>query len=185
MKTISTRPGIPPRVCCGRVHGPGARNAFTLVEVIVSLLLVGILGTFTLFFLADGIEGYFTSQKAAESAFKAQMALNRVRVELLSIDVLLADPVLDTSIRYQSTDEELAGSRALKFSNGVLYLTVDGTDYPLIDEVSNPILEVQYEDLDNDSLIDEVAYVDVGFTLESQPAYSVRVYPRNMVAKFS
>jgi prepilin-type N-terminal cleavage/methylation domain-containing protein len=185
MKNISTCPGFFPRVCCGRVHGPGARNAFTLVEVIVSLLLVGIMGAFTLFFLADGIEGYFISQKAAESAFKAQVALNRVRIELLEIDILLADPVPDTTIRYRSADAELSGGRALKFNGGVLYLTVDGTDYPLIDGVFNPILQVQYEDLDNDSLLDEVAYVDVGFTLESQPAYSVRVYPRNMVAKFS
>ena len=93
--------------------------------------------------------------------------------------------MLDTSIRYQSADAALAGSRALKFNGGGLYLTVDGTDYPLIDGISNPILQVQYADLDNDSQPDEVAYVDIGFTLESQPAYSVRVYPRNMVTKFS
>ena len=161
------------------------QSGFTLVEIIVSLLLVGILGTFTLFFLAEGIEGYFISQRAAESAFKAQIALDRIRVELIDIDSLAAAPVLDTSIRYNSADPELAGSRALNFSGGTLYLTVNGTGYPLIDDISNMILQVQYEDLDNDSLLDEVAYVDVGFTIESQPAYSIRIYPRQMVSKFS
>ncbi len=162
-----------------------ARSGFTLVEVIVSLLLVGLIGTFALFFLADGIEGYFISRQAADAAFKAQVALDRIRLELLAIENLSANPVADTSIQYTSSDAELAGSRALLFSGGSLYLRVDGTDYLLIDEVTNPVLQVQYDDMDNDSLLNEVAYIIVGFTIESQPAYSIRIYPRGMVTKFS
>jgi hypothetical protein len=79
----------------------------------------------------------------------------------------------------------LTGSRALLFSAGALYLRVDGTDYPLVDNVTDPILQVTYDDMDNDTALDEVAYIDVGFTVESQPPYSIRVYPRAMVAKFS
>ncbi|MGD8366417.1 MAG: type II secretion system protein [Desulfobacterales bacterium] len=167
-------------------HRPhaGPRTGFTLVEIIVSLLLVGLIGTFTLFFLADGIEGFLISQQAADSAFKAQIALDRVRLELLGIESLEASPVNDTSLQYTSSDPELTGSRALLFSGGTLYLRVNGTDYPLIDGVTSPVLQLQYDDMDNDAL-DEVAYIDVGFTIGNQPPYSVRIYPRGMVAKFS
>ena len=161
------------------------QSGFTLIEVIVSLLLVSIVGTFSLFFLADGIEGYFITQKAAESAFKAQIALDRIRMELVDMETLTASPVLNTSIEYTSADKELTGSRALKFTGGTLYLTVDGTDYPLIDEVTSGILQIEYEDMDNDTLLDDVAHIDIGFTLGSQPLYSIRIYPRKMAEKFS
>jgi prepilin-type N-terminal cleavage/methylation domain-containing protein len=160
------------------------QRGFTLVEVIVSLLLVGIVGSFSLFFLATGVEGYFISQRAADAAFKAQVALDRVRLEVIDLDTLEAAPVADTSIQYRSSNAELAGSRMLRFNAGSFYLRIDGTDYPLIDQITSPILDIHYDDLDNDSLNDEVAYVDVGFSIDSQPEYRVRVYPRNMVEQF-
>jgi prepilin-type N-terminal cleavage/methylation domain-containing protein len=172
---------------------PGDRNrradaapqrGFTLVEVIISLLLVGIVGSFSLFFLATGVEGYFISQRAADAAFKAQVALNRVRLEILDLDTLEAAPVADTSIQYRSSNGQLSGMRMLRFSAGTFYLRIDGTDYPLIDQIASPVIDVQYDDLDNDPLNDEVAYIDIGFSIDSQPEYRVRVYPRNMVDQF-
>ena len=159
-------------------------GGFTLVEVIISLLLVGIVGSFSLFFLATGVEGYFISQRAADAAFKAQVALDRVRLEILDLDTLEAAPVADTSIQYRSSNAELSGIRMLRFSAGTFYLRIDGTDYPLIDQVASPVIDVQYDDLDNNPLNDEVAYIDVGFSIDSQPEYRVRVYPRNMVDQF-
>lgn len=173
------------RLFKGPQQGIRPHAGFTLVEVILSLLLVGIVGTFSLFFLADGIEGYFITQKSAESAFKAQIALDRIRLELISIEALTDHPVSNTSIAYTSADNELSGSRGLKFNSGTLYLTVNGTDYPLVDEVASGSLQVQYEDLDNDTMLDDVAYIDIGFTLETTLPYSIRVYPRNLVEKFS
>ncbi len=157
-----------------------SKAGFTLVEVIVSLLLVGIVGVFSLFFLADGIEGYFISQEAADSAFKAQIALDRIRLELIEIGALNAQTISAPSVEYTSTDAELSGNRALYFSGGTLYLQVDGSDYPIIGSVTAPILQIHYEDMDNDSK-NEVAYINIGFTLAAQPAYSIRVYPRNLV----
>lgn len=161
-----------------------AEAGFTLVEVIVSLILVGIVGLFSTFFLAEGIEAYVRSRLAVESAFKAQVAMDRIRMELITVDTLAAAPILDTSIQYTSTDDELTGTRKLHFRGGALWLNVDGTDYTLIDGIADPLLEVQYADMDNDSVADEVAYIDVGFTIGDQPAYSVRIYPRRLVNQF-
>jgi prepilin-type N-terminal cleavage/methylation domain-containing protein len=155
-------------------------SGFTLVEVIVSLLLVGLVGTFSLFFLADGIEGYFITQKSADSAFKAQIALDRIRLELVDMEQLTASPVSNSLIQYTSTNGQLPGSRALKFLGSTLYLVVDGTDYPLVDGVSDEVLTVSWKNLDSD-LANEVAYIDIGFTLETTLPYTIRVYPRNLV----
>jgi len=160
------------------------KSGFTLVEVIVSLLLVGLVGTFSLFFLADGIEGYFITQKSADSAFKAQIALDRIRLELIDMGQLTASPVSNSLIQYTSTNGQLPGSRALKFFGSTLYLVVDGTDYPLVDGVSNALLTVEDKNLDSD-LKNEVAYIDIGFTLETTLPYTIRVYPRNLVENFS
>jgi len=49
---------------------------FVLFEVIVSLVLVGVIATFSSIFLISGIEGYLFSKKASESALKAQIAMD-------------------------------------------------------------------------------------------------------------
>jgi len=117
-----------------------------------------------------------------EAAFRAEVALNRMALELRSISEngLPNHPVVNTSITYASDDANLPGSRKLEFKNGNLYLTVDTIEYLLMGEVTNPQLSATYADMDNDGS-NEVAYIDVSFTIGSMPAFDVRVYPRNMV----
>ena len=69
-----------------------------------------------------------------------------------------------------------------RFASGNLYINVNGVDYKLIEDISNALLSVSYDDLDNDTL-DEVAYITVGFDLEALPSFQVRVYPRIMIDK--
>ena len=153
------------------------RAGFVLFEVIVSLVLVGVIATFSSIFLISGIEGYLFSKKAAESALMAQIAMDRISLELRDIN---NQPTLveNTSITYNS--DSLPGTRMLKFNSGNIYINGGGPDYILLDDISNFTLSVTPYDFDNDTN-NEIAYIDVGFTITDIPAFSVRIYPRNMV----
>jgi len=164
-------------------HEKGMRpeSGFTLIEIVVVLVLLGVIATFSSLFLVTGIEGYLSSREASKAALKARVTLNRISLELRDINDIPSAPVTNTSITY--TSDTLPGTRVTKFSGGNLYISVDGTDYMLLDNVSNPALTATYDDLDNDSSNgNEVAYIDVGFTISNIPsAFDVRIYPRNLV----
>jgi len=157
---------------------------FTLIEVVASLVIVGILATFASLFLVVGMEGYETTRKATDAAMNAEVALSRISLELRNIESISSAPVANTSLAYTSTEKPaLEGSRVLKFSAGNLYINVDGVDYKLIEDVSAPLLDVKDDvDLDNDGA-NEVSYITVGFTISNMPAFQVRVYPRAMIDK--
>lgn len=156
-------------------------TGFTLIEVVASLVIVGILAVFSSLFLLVGLEGYEFTRKAAAAAMDAEVALNRLSLELKTISTIPSAP--DTnSLSYTSSDETLASTaRMIKFASDNLYLNVYGSDYVLIKDVSNPVLSVEDDlDLDGDGK-NEVAYITVGFTLGNMPPFQTRVYPRNMV----
>lgn len=160
------------------------RSGFTLIEIIVSLILVGIIASFSTMFLVSGVQNFFLTREAVEAAFRAEVALNRMALELRSISEngLPGNPVPNTSITYTSDDPNLPGTRKLEFKDGNLYLTINTIEYLLMENVSSPQLSASYADMDNDAS-NEVAYIDIGFTVGVMPAFSVRVYPRNMVAQ--
>ena len=154
------------------------RTGFVLFEVIVSLVLVGAIATFSSIFLISGIEGYLFSKKASESALKAQIAMDRISLELRDINNI--DSIDSTSITY--TSDTLSGTRIIKFDSNNIYINVDASDYLLLDDISNFTLTAILSDLNNDGS-DEIAYIDVGFTITDIPAFSVQIYPRNMVSE--
>ena len=158
---------------------------FTLIEVVASLVIVGIIAVFSSLFLVVGLQGYEFTRNAADAAVNAEVALNRISLELKTIEKipLGSPPVTNSSLTYTSSEDILTGTREIKFDSGNLYITVNSVDYKLIGDVTTPLVEVQLDDLDNDGAADDVAYITVGFTLSSIPAFQVRVYPRTMIEK--
>lgn len=59
-----------------------AEDGFTLIEIIVSLFLIGILGVFFSFGLTTAMKGYVFARKNAETVQKGQVALARLAKEL-------------------------------------------------------------------------------------------------------
>ena len=170
-------------------HGPlpHPEGGFTLIEVVASLVIVGIISVFSSLFLVVGLEGYEQTQKGADAAMDAEVALQRISLELRTISTIPLVPVNNSSLAYTSSDSTLPGDRAIKFYGGNLYLTAGGYDRLLIKDVSNPILNIDYfpSDLDGDLLnYVEVARINVGFTLSGMPAFKVRIYPRSMINKW-
>jgi prepilin-type N-terminal cleavage/methylation domain-containing protein len=60
------------------------RDGFTLVELIASLVLAGILAIALTTIIITATDGFFLSKDAAEISQKAQLALARIRTELVN-----------------------------------------------------------------------------------------------------
>ncbi len=158
-------------------------NGFTLVELIVTIVLVGIIGTFTTLFMYTGLNGYLRAKDTAEGALKAQITLDRLSLELRDIFEIEAFTA-NSTIDYFSTT--LPGDRQIIYNAGdrTISLDVDGdvnTLDTLLDEVTSFTMTANYVDLNN-SGGDEVAAIDVSFTVgEIRRPFSARIFPRNMV----
>ena len=78
---------------------------FTLIELTLTIVLVGIIGVFTSLFVYSGIRGYEITRLASEGALQAQIAMDRISLELRSMNYLTsaADTTApDLSLSYKS-----------------------------------------------------------------------------------
>jgi prepilin-type N-terminal cleavage/methylation domain-containing protein len=159
-----------------------SQKGFTLVELIVTLVLVGIIGTFTTLFMYTGLNGYLRAKDTSEGALKAQIALDRISLELRDIDTIdLGTFANDTQIDYTSVT--LPGIRKILYNGGVISLDVDGNVHALCDEVSDFTLRMIPAELnyfaDNKN---EVQAIDVSFKVgDIDRTFNARIFPRNMV----
>ncbi|MFO7687586.1 MAG: hypothetical protein R6V60_15995 [Desulfobacterales bacterium] len=164
-----------------------------LIELIITLILIGLIGGFTGLFLYTGVTGFLTSKKISETALKAQAAMDRITIELRDIKRETNRPILNsTSITYQSDDaDNLPGTRSISYnsSNGTINLTVDGTPYVLLDQIQPNSFNLSWTERDLNNLSadgDELAEIQVVFkVVDVGTQFTVRVYPRNMVKRYS
>jgi prepilin-type N-terminal cleavage/methylation domain-containing protein len=161
-----------------------SQKGFTLVELIVTLVLVGIIGTFTTLFMYTGLNGYLKAKDTSEGALKAQIALDRISLELKDIKEI-SDINSDTNIDYECESEALLFTRAIRYdpANKEILLSVAGNENVLLDDVQTFSLTPTYEDLNYYSGGDlEVKSIEVSFTIgEIERPFSARIFPRNMV----
>ena len=77
------------------------QQGFALIELIAVIVLVGIIASFSTFFLYTGFNGYINSKNATEGALNAQMALDRISQELRNISDIIPPPS-STSVTFKS-----------------------------------------------------------------------------------
>jgi prepilin-type N-terminal cleavage/methylation domain-containing protein len=161
----------------------GTQKGFTLIEIVTTLILLGIIGVFASFFLYTGVSGFLKSKDISQTSLKAQIALDRISAELRAIDSLINNPVQDTRIEYSSRSSDFPGNRGISFADEQIFITVDGTSNALLDNVVNFSLRWTSRELDQVSGGDnEIAAIDVGFTTREIPApFSQKIYPRAML----
>jgi prepilin-type N-terminal cleavage/methylation domain-containing protein len=160
------------------------QRGFALIELIAVIVLVGIIASFATVFLYTGFNGYRNTKNATEGALNAQMALDRISMELRNIRELTGTPS-STSLYYKSEDP--TETRTLKYENQRVYIRVNTTDHMLLDNISTfTITKPSPLDLDDDGLADDVPYIEVEFRVglnenEVQKWFRTRIFPRNMV----
>jgi len=161
---------------------------FTLIELIMTIVLIGIIGVFTSLFVYSGIRGYQTTRLASEGALQAQIAMDRISLELRNINYLTGTPDItepDLSVSYKS--ETLSGTRVLKYytNENAIKISVDnGASYnELLKNVDSCVLSLTYLNLDHDTgPVNEVAHIDLNFKLEGiGKEFRTRIFPRYLV----
>ena len=104
------------------------QKGLILIELIMTIVLIGIIATFTGFFIYSGINGYLRAKYITNGSLDAQRALDR--------------------ITYKSA--ALTGTRTLKFVGDTIIINVDPNDYILLENVSTFNLSYAYLNLDDD-----------------------------------
>ena len=162
------------------------QQGFALIELMAVIILVGIIATFSAFFLRTGFNAYLNTKNTTEGAINAQMALDRISMELRNIRELTDTPS-STSLSYKSEDP--TETRTLKYENQRVFIQVDTTDHMLLDNISTFTISKSSspppQDLDHDG-DDDVRYIEVAFRVglnenEIQRWFRTRIFPRNMV----
>ena len=159
-------------------------KGFALIELIAVIILVGIIAAFATFFLYTGFNGYVNAKTTAEGALNAQMALDRISMELRNISELTATPS-STSLSYKSKDP--AETRTLKYENQKVIINVNNVDYTLLEDISSfSISKPAPLDLDNDGAADDVPYIEVEFRVGFNEngigkPFRTRIFLRHMV----
>ena len=79
---------------------------FTLIEVIASLVLMGIAGVVAAMGLVQGVKLYVMTRTSSETVQQAEYALNRIKLEFMNMDTVIAagtDTITFTSNRTNGT----------------------------------------------------------------------------------
>jgi len=148
---------------------------FTLIEIIVTLVLVGILSVFVGLFMSSFLSSYFMVKNNSDTAMKAQMAMDRISMELRDVSAVSA--LTDNSL-ITYTNPSGAG-RTIKFVGSNLYLSTP-SDNILIDHIQAFQLSATYRNVYN-VLADDMAFIDIGFTVDGYPQFGTRIFPRNRI----
>ncbi|NNL76878.1 MAG: type II secretion system protein [Desulfobacterales bacterium] len=163
------------------------QRGFVLIELITVIVLIGMIAAFTTFFLYTGFKGYEDTKTRNEGALSAQMALDRITLELRDINSIVPTPS-GTSVIYKSA--ALSGTRTLKYVGVNILINIDppggvAGDYMLLEDISAFNLSYTYQNLDHDTVpVDEVARIDVEFNLSGiEKKFGAKIFPRNMVPK--
>ena len=148
---------------------------FTLIEIILTLVLVGILSVFAGLFMASFLSNYYLVKNNSDTAMKVQMAMDRISMELRDVNSVSA--VTDNSlITYNNPS---GAGRTIKFVGSNLYLSTP-SDNILIDRVQAFQLSATYRNVYNIAA-DDIAFIDIGFNVANYPWFNTRIFPRNRV----
>jgi type II secretory pathway pseudopilin PulG len=159
------------------------QRAFILIELIAAIVLTGIIASFTAFFLYTGFNGYEKSKNTSEGTLNAQMALDRITLELRNIGEIMTTPA-PTSASFTYKSEALSGTRALDYdqADDKIEIEVNNTPYTLLEDVPWFNLSFKCSDLDNDGTENDLEYIEVAFKVgEIEKKFRTKIFPRNMV----
>ncbi|THB71711.1 MAG: prepilin-type N-terminal cleavage/methylation domain-containing protein [Desulfovibrio sp.] len=166
-------------------------NGFTLVEMIVALAIFGILAMGFAGLLQLGVRGYASSTTNSAQALIAQIAFDRISMELKNIDpystITLVQAGSDISIQYVNSRVDSSGAtRTIFYDDSEGRISING--FVLVEDLdSNSFqLSVNTNDMNNDGdSTNEVSDIFLSFrNSDNTVTMSGRIYPR-AIAEYS
>jgi Tfp pilus assembly protein FimT len=159
-------------------------RGFILIELVMTLILIGVIGAFAGLFLYKGIEGYMASKRNSEVALKAQIAVDRLSAELRHLTRI----VTWTPPSFTYTCSDLPGQRTLIFDTAAdeIRLRIDnGTPRVLVNDLDTYSMGWGARNLDSSAdNSEELISLTLNFTLkEVGRSFRVNVFPRYFVPK--
>ena len=157
------------------------QKGFTLIEIIMVLLIVGIMAAFAGLGIVNAVQGYIFSKDNATNSEKAQLALSHIYRELLECyncsstagSILTSTPT-STSFSYLNP----LGTRTINWGSSTMVIQLDGSElFPpyapytetLIDTVSSFSLTYNAD-----------KSITVTMSLTGVPdSFSTNIFPRN------
>ena len=135
------------RTDADRRHGS---IGFTLIEIVIVLLLIGILAVFSSRLLTTVVQGYVLARSSDEVAQKAQMALQRMTIELsYAVPKLSTSSTTgnETTLNFiTNANTSSIGNHSISLNGTNLMYSQNGTDYVLADGITTQGLHFTYYD---------------------------------------
>lgn len=150
------------------------QDGFTLIELVATLILVGIMAAVGGSALVTGVQGYLLASENSVVTQKAQLALSRISREILQCQD--CDDTKDYSLSSPFSFEVTSlGTRSLELDSSELKLGPDGgTLQTLVDQVAAFSMDIEPDGRITITL--EMDHRQGGGTM---PAFETKVYPRN------
>lgn len=118
------------------------QTGFTLVELIAVVVILGLISVFAGIFITTGVRGSLAARQAEENAQRAQIALQRISLELRDLNGGPgsggAPIVTAASVRYTTSQTDLGGARTLAYdatAKRINLTPASGVPQPLVDGV--------------------------------------------------
>lgn len=109
---IFSRPGI------------GSQKGFTLIEVIVSLILMGILASLAGIAIVQVVQGYMMTQENSTTTQKAQLAMSRITREVIE---MINIPTGQTATAEVLPIQNVNGNRIIGLDSGSVKIALDNS----------------------------------------------------------
>ena len=121
-------------------------QGFSLIEIIVSLIILAFLGLAGAESIQAILQGYNMARSSDEIAQKAQMALNRMTIELGYVNPTdtVSNSGTSTSLTYTALFPAGSEAHTISISGNQILYAVAGTDYVLLDNVAAGGLTFSY-----------------------------------------
>jgi prepilin-type N-terminal cleavage/methylation domain-containing protein len=147
----------------------GKAKGFTLIEMVATLVLVGIMAVGMAYFLIPGIQGYLFAQENAELTQKVELAMTRLTRELR--ECYTCDGA-EEAISLPFAFENTLGNREISLSNG--NLKING--YILLNKVQSADIFTRYSTDPLGLNIElDITHQQEGSTL----TFTTNIFPRN------
>ncbi|TVM36469.1 type II secretion system protein [Oceanidesulfovibrio marinus] len=165
-----------------------APRGFTLLESIVSLVILGLVGSAFAYYLAWGAQGYVTSRESTQGSLAAQIALERLSFEIKAIVPRTTVSAATNQITYETSgNPNIPATRTLALDAANGRITLDGN--LLLDGIatSNPTptltVNTYTTDVSGDGATNDIESIVLNFSLAALPSmvFTKEIHPRGLV----